>query len=311
MSNIGNKNQETRIYGQPFQVDHIVVPVYLYASWAAVENILFSGQLKATLPEKCNDLCDMLPRWEDEYQRTRCMKEAWEYGFNVMFCFSLTPNSPAMWGHYADRGKGAVLRFDFPIFKKIDEQPFWEEATHDIGEPIMHIGTKAIPFYNEPFVGLSNIRMQKVQYKEERPKAFYLQNSYREYIDSLSTKGREWKYEKEVRIIMDRQLGQFQVHGGNYYSNELMQYFSGVSLGPMADIRWDYVHKLLESIPTDKSKVWGPPDRISVKYADISPSRYSIVSRWEESSEYIFEQIPEISMQTFLANFQELKIKNR
>ncbi len=294
-------------YGQPFAVDHIIIPVYLYASWQAVESILHTGQMKATLPERCNDLCDMLPPWSNERQGERCLRNAREHNYKAMFCFSLTPNSAVMWGHYAERGKGAVLKFDLPVFLKRDEQPHLEESYMGTGQVIMRIGECVYPYRSGRMVGVKNLYLQKVCYSARRRQFCSPIESYSGYLQFLSTKGKEWEYEKEVRILMDRQNSLFCVRDGNYYSSELMKYFSGISLGPIAEVRRDDVQKLLASASVVKSASWAPIEEEAIMQAEISSTHFSINSGWEETSEEVFEQIPEIHTFRLINCFPALK----
>ncbi len=290
------------IEGQPFAVEHIIIPVYLYASWQAVESILFSGELKASVPEKCNDLCDMLPRWQNDEEKRRFIR-LWENNYRAMFCFSLTPNSTMMWGHYADRGKGAVLKFDLPVFRKRDEQPQLGEHVGRPGRPILRIGTETEPFQNGEWIDVANLFMQKVRYSETRPEYSPIIEVFSDYIDFLSTKGKEWELEKEVRIVAGRRNSFLRVRNGDYFTDKLMRYLSGICIGPRASVRRDYVERLLVSVPPEKSAVWNKTDAEFIQKAEISPTHYSIISGWQETPGDIFEKIPELKCQELVDRF--------
>ena len=75
--------------------------LYLYASLDSLLKILETGKLKVSLPWGTNDITEGVPRNE---QVRNHQTEAYGY-----ICLSDNCTSPAMWGYYADRGRGACL----------------------------------------------------------------------------------------------------------------------------------------------------------------------------------------------------------
>jgi hypothetical protein len=80
-------------------------------------------------------------------------------------CFTKVRDNPLMWSHYADSHKGFVLQFDLfhPSFK--------------------NMGT-----------------IHRVIYSQKRPLFMY---KTQEHLSALYTKAKDWKYEKEYRLIVD------------------------------------------------------------------------------------------------------------
>ncbi len=109
------------------------------------------------------------------------IKKKLETTFGIL-CLSSIPNNLLMWGHYTDSHKGFVLELD---------------ETH--------------PFFNQKIDKNDLIRqVQKINYKEERPKIYLLDynpdnlNQFLEYIIKkfFLIKSKEWEYENELRMII-------------------------------------------------------------------------------------------------------------
>ena len=94
-----------------------------------------------------------------------------------LLCLTQSNDNLLMWSHYADGGKGYVIEFD-PL------HPFFKNSGYLI---------KKLDW------------LQKVKYPSKRP-ALVLFDRKRGMLDYLSstiflTKNRDWKYEKEIRLI--------------------------------------------------------------------------------------------------------------
>ncbi len=274
------------IYGQPIKVEHTILSVYLYAPWPIIERILLSGELKATLPEKCNDLYDTCPCFETSEEQARFVR-TWRGNNMAMFCFSLTPNSCAMWGHYADHGKGGVLKFDLPVFKLDD--------TNNSERDIIWIGDKIAPKKHGDVISLTNLSAQKVYYCDKRPMRDSYSHTFEGYMNFLSTKGKEWEHEKEMRVIVARKDPFSHIYNGDYFSDKLMQYLAGISIGPRANVDFLYVKHFINSLPAEHIAKWPKFDKDSlsaINEADISRTHYSVCSGWFETFDDDFLQIP-------------------
>ena len=81
--------------------------LFMYVSEDSLFKILKSGLLRLSLPWNTNDVTECVAQ-----QATTQSEGVKEFGY---LCFSANPHSPAMWGLYADRSKGACLAFDFEV----------------------------------------------------------------------------------------------------------------------------------------------------------------------------------------------------
>lgn len=182
--------------------------LYMYVTAEALFAIIRSGALKLSHPWKTNDITECLAQRE-----TQLRYAIKEYGY---LCFTADPTSPAMWGYYADRGKGACLVFDFDAI--------------ELQEGVFEILIGGASDVSEPLI------IRRVCYAETR----YAGNSPQ---DTFFYKSCEWQHEKEYRIVVplaDKHVSVEEVRGGagvalaHYYHGILSQ-LSGVILGPKFD----------------------------------------------------------------------------
>ena len=107
-------------------------------------------------------------------QRAAAMQEFVTRKFNENFgILSLTrrPDSLLMWAHYANGHQGFVIEFD-------DRHPWFRQG-------------------HEGFAHLGHLR--KVRYSKRRP---YASMDKLDEIDLLLTKSAQWKYEREMRLVL-------------------------------------------------------------------------------------------------------------
>lgn len=182
--------------------------LYMYVTAEALFAIIRSRALKLSHPWKTNDITECLAQRE-----TQLRYAIKEYGY---LCFSADPTSPAMWGYYADRGKGACLVFDFDVI----------ELQNGVYEILIGGAADAV----DPLI------IRSVCYAESR----YAGNCPR---DTFFYKSVEWQHEKEYRIVVplsDKHVSVEAVRGSagvslaHYYHGILSQ-LSGVILGPKFD----------------------------------------------------------------------------
>ena len=81
--------------------------LFMYVDEVALENIIRQERLRVSCPWRTNDVTEGV--YAGEYSQNEDTKK---YGY---LCFSAVCNSPAMWGYYANRGRGACLVFDFDV----------------------------------------------------------------------------------------------------------------------------------------------------------------------------------------------------
>lgn len=177
--------------------------LYMYVDECALDSIINYQRLRISCPWRTNDVTECV--YADEYSQSEDTKR---YGY---LCFSAVRNSPAMWGYYANRGKGACLVFDFDV----------KEAGDGIYEVLNH----GLSSFDKP------ICIYKVNYNHFRVKKKMGDSSLsRMYIKSM-----DWSHEEEYRMIceispdMENEKGD---RGINFYVYEPLMFLSGIILGP-------------------------------------------------------------------------------
>ena len=120
-------------------------------------------------------------------------------------CFSEVCNSPIMWGHYADSGKGFCVKYEITPFNNI----IWDIGNKCIAQPNCE---------NKSVLSILPIIYQSRRYDYIRLLEAYqgyfaasifnlkLDLSYHDLLDKLKIacfKSSAWKYEKEWRLILE------------------------------------------------------------------------------------------------------------
>lgn len=179
--------------------------LYMYIKSEALLPILETSRLRLSKPWQTNDITECVMQNENalrEYTK--------RFGY---LCFSERSDSPAMWGYYADRGHGACLEYEFDVIEI-------EEGVYEILFDSMISFCK--PLY-----------LKKVTYANERaPQG--------EVYSAFFAKSREWKHEKEYRIIVPLSDSRVSVESTdnngilklNHYVSGFGNNLSRVILGP-------------------------------------------------------------------------------
>lgn len=113
-------------------------------------------------------------------------------------CFSINPNSPIMWAHYASSHKGYILEYEVDLDNLI--KITYEELKPKFFD-ISKIKNKLIELY--PRVSTESNEFFQLQEK-------YIQEDeeYQSILkDSIFIKHNDWKYEEEYRSIMVNENG--------------------------------------------------------------------------------------------------------
>lgn len=224
--------------------------LYLYASLDSLLKIIETGKLKVSLPWGTNDITEGVPRNE---QVRNYQTEAYGY-----ICLSDNCTSPAMWGYYADRGRGACLVFRFKWIKPCIENS--EIKTWKIAHPN--------PSKESWLPG----KLYRVEYGETR-------SEFKSAEDMLRYKSNDWKHEREYRFITplaDTELDNIieTNHGklGLYFVTELTRYITGIILGPHCQLQpMDIVQFVVKHESTNITPF------IEVVKAKFSPDLYSFI----------------------------------
>lgn len=113
----------------------------------------------------------------DEIGFARFFIDNWyrqERNFYGISCFSLIPNEPLMWSHYADKHAGICL-----IYHQV-------ELALSLGDNGKRFERAEINYKEKPIIALS----------EENNEVVYSSN-----FPVLTSKNRKWSYEKELRVF--------------------------------------------------------------------------------------------------------------
>lgn len=176
--------------------DSHILKLYLYVTEDALINILREQKLNISRPWSTNDITEAVKQREEKQQ-----EKIKEYGY---ICLSETCTSPAMWGYYSDRSRGACLAFAFNV-NTDDKKTF--------------------------HVLQNTIEIKKVEYCKNRASS--------DNIDKLIfRKSKDWSHEKEYRIKVDLATVDFietkdKLNRISYIfkTDLIMEYLRGIILG--------------------------------------------------------------------------------
>ncbi len=180
-----------------------ILKLYIYVTEDALINILREKKLNISRPWSTNDITEAVKQREEKQQ-----EKIKEYGY---ICLSETCTSPAMWGYYADRSRGACLAFTFYV------------NTND-GKTFYVLDRKGQQFQDA-------IEIKKVEYCKNRASS--------DNIDKLIfRKSKDWSHEKEYRIKVDLATVDFietkdKLNRISYIfkTDLIMEYLRGIILG--------------------------------------------------------------------------------
>ena len=183
------------------------IKLYLYASEASLRSILKSGKIRLSKPWNTNDITECVAKGEKD--QSELIKT---YGY---ICLSSTKSSPAMWGYYADRSRGACIEFTFSYtYHTVDLFPCGGGYAH------------------------------KVKYSDERVDP-------NETVELLITKSKSWEYEKEYRILykLNKRPVIDVIEGDTiqYYTNDIKENVTGIILGKNCKIQLSELKTIIRS----------------------------------------------------------------
>ncbi len=224
--------------------------LYRYMPIAAFEATLDSWALKATLSYEANDPLELTPQFDSESESYTAIAytNKPEHDSPPFICFSRLTSSPAMWGHYADSGRGVCLVFLFPIGMhakawrsgKSDENKVllsYLKGIHDKGDNYF-FQLRIPPLYRGNYVeSLQKYYLAPIEYSEERVQSkneFLKGNNKRaeEWSHRLvTTKAYSWHYEEEIRMVCNLPQSDKIEKGKILYSCP-MDFLAGVIAGP-------------------------------------------------------------------------------
>ncbi len=256
------------------------VVLYRYLPIEAFESTLDNWSLKATLSYEANDPLEMTPAAYTPFGKAATCINSREHDPNPFICFSRVISSPAMWGHYADSGKGVCMVFMLPIGREMSEK--WGYKTNNFALRKLLSAAKrkgntqgfSLKAPNgeteqEQQEGFTASYLLPIRYTQKRVPSLtrHLENNgitddvpYRlqlPYIqqwsqDLISTKAASWQYEEEVRLICSLS------HASGISQNKVlykwpMSYLVGVVAGPRCPYSKGLIQRKLE-LAYDKVK---------------------------------------------------------
>lgn len=223
--------------------------------------------LKACMAYEANDPFEYTPQAKDESSPIDLSARAAKGSPPPFISFSRNITSAALWGHYADSGKGVCLVFCFPCKNfntKMDVMEFADaKETRDLN-----------PIKNK----LATANIVKVKYQKERvpfPENGNEQEMLAWFNKLLTTKGTTWGFEEEYRLITNYKYADIATNGMLLYSWP-MTFLLGVVTGPLCPFSPQYMQKLL----LDKYKKSGMSNfymenyNIFNKEFIVSPAKY-------------------------------------
>ena len=237
------------------------ISLYLYVSWAVLCKIIAQGRLKASIPRECNDLYEFLPAWQNENEKEKVF-EIVNTSQQVVLCFSRTPSSPVMWGHYGDYGRGAVLRFKVPVYRCV--------AGQSDNESLLVVAE------SEKELEISEgyqVSIAQVTYSDYRP-PFKPSKTFYEYSRFSAQKGTAWSYEEEMRIVFNYDENGTIKEGGKYFTSIMMQYLDEVILGARNEHSIRDAKQILWQLQKDAGR--RKELRFSVSKAEYNPRSYTV-----------------------------------
>ena len=224
--------------------------LFLYVDETGLEDIIANQRIKLSCAWRTNDATEAVA--QNETQRSDKVNEV---GY---ICLSAICDSPAMWGYYADRARGACLVFDFHVRQR--------NCGHQY--QILKNGvTRCSPPY----------WIQRIKYTDKRRKRFVstkdsFSSGKEDNFDLLTTKSKDWKHEHEYRIFYN--LQQLDVNdveiikdtgkiGAVYYVREILENLSGIILGVNASMTPQEVLTKIKRVPIEHEKI---PDHTPKAY---------------------------------------------
>lgn len=183
----------------------------MYVTFSQLENIIETNSIKVSCPWRTNDVTEGVFRGEREQR-----EELKEYGY---VCFSASPYSPAMWGYYADRSRGACLMFEFLLGRKDNKGTF-------------------LLIDDDWTVSSSSccVMLRSVSYKRDR------ERKGNSVLSALFSKSKNWEHEKEYRLLVKlskiyADTSEKFIPPEGFYLSSLTKYIKGVILGSKCDFQ--------------------------------------------------------------------------
>ena len=185
---------------------------------------------------EANDPFEYTPQARDEFTPVDLSARAAKGSPPPFISFSRDITSAALWGHYADSGRGVCLVFCFPCKNFRADMKVLEFMDAKEASALSVIKNK-----------LATANIVKVRYQEERV-PFPQKGNEHEMIalfnQLITTKGSTWSFEEEYRLITNYKYADSAVDGMLLYSWP-MAFLLGVVTGPLCPYSPQYIQKFL------------------------------------------------------------------
>lgn len=154
-----------------------ILRLFMYVTEDALFDIIHMGRLKLSCPWRVKDVTECVI--QDETRQSEFIK-----GFGYL-CFTSNPKSPAMWGYYANRSRGACLAFDFEVHEI-------EHCAKSRTFEILDRGCRCskLKIIREVQYRKNKLKLGPSRLEDDQLECFYIKSD-------------EWKHEKEYRIIYE------------------------------------------------------------------------------------------------------------
>jgi hypothetical protein len=159
-----------------------------------------------------------------------------------ILCLTTSPDNLLMWAHYADAHRGFLIEFD-------SESPFFHQQRSE----------------NDEFGYLREVR-----YQQDRPNMLM---SEMEAFHVFLTKGLDWKYEAEWRMLQPLSSAETVLAG----ENEAIHLFQFPGHGVTSLILGSRMSEANKLVIQEVAQMNKDLNHVSIKQAAISPNEYKIL----------------------------------
>ncbi len=239
--------------------DSTFIILYKYMTYEAFVATVETWSLKASFPYEVNDPLENVIQ-KNKHLPPEILKDSTLGYISPFFSFSRNMSSSAMWGQYADWGRGVCLVFAFPI--RDDSIEWMADEKPGIFNPLICDKEQAVPllYREERF---------KINYVPRSKKCKVLGNVINRWLNNcIIVKGKDWEYEAEVRIHTNYGNATYEKNGILTYEWP-MRYLIGAITGPKCKHDRNYIEQKIKLCKSDFQR----------KNANIKLSEKIIVSQ--------------------------------
>ncbi len=272
-------NVEKVVLATDFEGTKKQIILYKYITCDALKGLLEYGDIKLTYQDDANDPFECSPR-PSVYRDARLKNIG-------IISFTTTPNNHPMWGNYADKFRGACVKFVFDYFyvepditpttkgeelalesieyKKIGSQVYFLQYREEEDANRIDLWDRdvLVRCYYSKERSMSGNSFCYVSSKPINSSNLDYVRSYRAFnqklIRQISTKHPDWSYEDEYRITMKKSSLTRTINCEGrviHLSNKLTRYIKKIILGPLSEYNpEDLQAKLIENHSQGKSGV--------------------------------------------------------